>query len=69
MAPIKRKTRRKLSKHLARLIKRHGADMTMALVGGIVSSLTEAPAKSPRKAKPQAPRRGAAGDKASRKGD
>ena len=39
MALIKRKTRRKLSKQLSKLVKKHGAEMALALVSGIVSSL------------------------------
>lgn len=39
MAVIKRKTRKKLTKQLARLVKRHGAERTLAMVTGIVSSL------------------------------
>jgi hypothetical protein len=39
MALIKRKTRRKLSKQLNKLVKKHGPEMALALVSGIVSSL------------------------------
>ena len=39
MALIKGKTRRKLSKQLNKLVKKHGAEMALALVSGIVSSL------------------------------
>ena len=39
MALIKRKTRKKLSKELNKLVKRHGAEMALALVTGIISSL------------------------------
>jgi len=36
---MKKKTRRKLSKQLNKLIKLHGAEMALALVTGIVSAL------------------------------
>jgi hypothetical protein len=39
MALIKQKTRKKLSKQLAKLVKKHGPEMTVALVTGIVSGL------------------------------
>lgn len=39
MAVMKKKTRRKLSKQLNKLIKLHGAEMALALVTGIVSAL------------------------------
>jgi hypothetical protein len=39
MAVMKKKTRRKLSKQLNKLIKQHGAEMALALVTGIVSAL------------------------------
>ena len=39
MAVMKKSVRKKLSKYLARLVKKHGAEMTLALVTGIVSSL------------------------------
>ena len=52
MAVIKQKTRKKLSKQLGRLVKRHGAEMTLALVTGIISSLAAARAdKVSKKAK------------------
>jgi hypothetical protein len=52
MAVIKPKTRKKLSKLLARLVKRHGAEMALALVTGIISSLAAARAdKAPKKVK------------------
>jgi hypothetical protein len=38
MAVMKKKTRRKLSKQLNKLIKLHGAEMALALVTGIVSA-------------------------------
>ncbi len=40
MALVKRKTRRKLYKQLKKLVRKHGAEMTLALVSGIVTSLT-----------------------------
>lgn len=50
MATIKRKTRKKLTKQLAKLVKRHGPEMALALVSGIVSTLaTEAAAKPQKK--------------------
>lgn len=50
MAVIKRKTRKKLTKQLARLVKRHGAERTLAMVTGIVSSLArEGAGKAARK--------------------
>ena len=46
MAVMKKNVRKKLSKYLARLVKKHGAEMTLALVTGIVSSLAaEKPGK------------------------
>ena len=39
MAVIKKSVRKKLSKYLERIVKKHGAEMTLALVTGIVSSL------------------------------
>ena len=39
MAVMKKRTRRKLSKQLNKLIKLHGAEMALALVTGIVSAL------------------------------
>jgi len=36
---MKKKTRRKISKQLNKLIKLHGAEMALALVTGIVSAL------------------------------
>ena len=39
MAVIKRRTRKKLTKQLSKLVKRHGAEMALALVTGIISSL------------------------------
>jgi hypothetical protein len=38
MAVIKQKTRKRLSKVLARLVKKHGPEMTLALVTGIISA-------------------------------
>jgi hypothetical protein len=38
MALIKRKTRKKVSKQLNKLVKRHGAEMALALVTGIISN-------------------------------
>ena len=50
MAIVKKKTRRKLSKQLGKLVKRHGAEMALALVTGIVSALaTDAEDKAQRK--------------------
>jgi hypothetical protein len=52
MAVMKKSVRKKLSKYLARLEKKHGAEMTLALVTGIVSSLAaDSQAKADRKAK------------------
>ena len=57
MGVIKRKTRRKLSKQLGKLIKRHGAEMALALVTGIVSSLAaDDGGKKERKLKPARPK-------------
>ena len=39
MALIKRKTRKKVSKQLNKLVRRHGAEMALALVTGIISNL------------------------------
>jgi hypothetical protein len=49
MALIKRKTRKKLSKQLNRLVKRHGAEMALALVTGIVSNLATDAVEKPAK--------------------
>ena len=38
MAVIKQKTRKRLTKVLARLVKKHGPEMTVALVTGIISA-------------------------------
>jgi len=52
MAVMKKKTRKRLSKYLTRLVKKHGAEMTLALVSGIVSSIAaDRSARSARKAK------------------
>jgi hypothetical protein len=55
MAVIKQKTRRKLSKTLARLVKKHGPEMTLALVTGIISALvaerSNRPPKPPKASK------------------
>jgi hypothetical protein len=45
MAIVKRKTRKKLSKQLTKLVKKHGAEAALALVTGIVSNLTTDGAK------------------------
>jgi len=67
MALIKRKTRKKVSKQLNKLVKRHGAEMALALVTGIISNIaTDSTAPSGRKRKaapvpdvePSAPRKG-----------
>ena len=67
MALIKRKTRKKVSKQLNKLVKRHGADMALALVTGIISNIaTDSAAPTGRKRKaasapaaaPSAPRKG-----------
>ena len=50
MALIKQKTRKKLSKQLARLVKKHGPEMTVALVTGIVSGLAAEKTKKAAKA-------------------
>jgi hypothetical protein len=42
MAVIKKKTRKKLSKQLNKLVKKHGAETALALVTGIVSAATVA---------------------------
>jgi hypothetical protein len=39
MALIKRKTRKRLTKDLTKLVKKHGAEMALALVTGIISGL------------------------------
>ena len=51
MAVMKKSVRKKLSKYLDRLVKKHGAEMTLALVTGIVSSLAaDRQARADRKA-------------------
>ena len=65
MAVMKKSVRRKLSKYLARLVKKHGAEMTLALVTGIVSSLAaDDQAKADRKAKAGKAAKGRKGAKA-----
>jgi len=55
MAVMKKKTRRKLSKQLNKLIKLHGAEMALALVTGIVSALAaEQSSKAAKKQKAKA---------------
>jgi hypothetical protein len=59
MAQIKRKTRKKISKQLNKLVKRHGAERALALVGGIVSSEKEKEgqgARAGRQTRVEAPR-------------
>ena len=52
MAVMKKSVRKKLSRYLERLVKKHGAEMTLALVTGIVSSLAaDDQAKADRKTK------------------
>jgi hypothetical protein len=53
MALIKRKIRRKLSKQLRKVVKRHGADTALALVTGIVSNLATDSKKAAKKSKPK----------------
>ena len=63
MAVMKKSVRKKLSKYLERLVKKHGAEMTLALVTGIVSSLAadqqaradRKAAKSEKRSKPAKP--------------
>ncbi len=61
MALIKRKTRKKLTKQLNKLLKRHGAEMALALVTGFLSNLaadtTEGKRASSRRAVVVAPER------------
>jgi hypothetical protein len=45
MATIKRKTRKKLSKQLRKLVTRHGPETALALVTGIVTNLAADTAK------------------------
>ena len=57
MAVMKKKTRKKLSKQLDKLIKLHGAEMSLALVTGIVSALAaERKSRADRKRNRRAPR-------------
>jgi peptidoglycan hydrolase CwlO-like protein len=52
MAVMKKSVRKKLSKHLARLVKKHGPEVALALVSGILSSLAaDNQAKADRKTK------------------
>ena len=62
MALVKRKARRKLYKQLRKLVRKHGAEMTLALATGIVSSLTtdDDVARPPRKRRPVIVRKPAA---------
>jgi hypothetical protein len=48
MAVIKKKTRKKLSKQLNKLVKRHGPETTLAFVTGIVSAATTETNPKPR---------------------
>jgi hypothetical protein len=58
MAAIKRKTRKKLSKQLAKLVRRHGAETALALVSGIVSTLAAETTRKAHKKRKAAPARG-----------
>ena len=49
MAVMKKSTRKKLSKQLNKLIKRHGPEMALALVTGIVGALASDRAADPPK--------------------
>jgi hypothetical protein len=61
VAVMKKKTRRKLSKQLTKLIKLHGAEMALALVTGIVSALAaDQKTKADRKQNSKAVRAGKA---------
>ena len=61
VAVMKKKTRRKLSKQLNKLIKLHGAEMALALVTGIVSALAaEQKSRADRKQKQKSARSGKA---------
>jgi hypothetical protein len=61
VAVMKKKTRRKLSKQLNKLIKLHGAEMALALVTGIVSALAaERKSRADRKQKQKSARSGKA---------
>ena len=61
MAVMKKKTRRKLSKQLNKLIDLHGAEMALALVTGIVSALAaEQKSKADRKQKRKSAKSGKA---------
>jgi len=51
MAVMKKSTRKKLSKQLNKLIKRHGPEMALALVTGIVGALASDRAAKPAKKK------------------
>ena len=64
MAVMKKKTRRKLSKQLNKLIKLHGAEMALALVTGIVSAL--AAERSNKPGKKQKTAKGARAEKTAR---
>src|SRR5215204_7538762 len=67
MAVMKKTVRKKLSKYLERLVKKHGAEMTLALVTGIVSSLAaDIQAKVDRKAKAGKAAKAKRADKAAR---
>ena len=70
MAVMKKKTRRKLSKQLDKLIKLHGAEMALALVTGIVSALAaERNSKADRKRSTSAKSgKGAKADEAAKAG-
>ena len=41
MAVIKRKTRKKLSKQLKKIVKKHGTEVTLSLVSGILTGFSE----------------------------
>jgi hypothetical protein len=52
MALIKRKTRKRLTKDLTKLVKKHGAEMSLALVTSIISGLAaDRAAKKQKKAR------------------
>jgi hypothetical protein len=50
MAIVKRKTRKKISKQLTKLVKKHGNEAALAFVTGILSNLTTDSAKKAGKA-------------------
>jgi hypothetical protein len=53
MALIRRKTRKRLTKDLKRIVKKHGAEMALALVTGIITGLAAEGVEKKKKSRPK----------------